>query len=218
MGPTALLPLRRKACWGFFRPKNPMASAGFEPANLGTKGQHATPRPPKDTCNKIIIWFTFQTRWRNGLTLSQLPSMVIGDYYRNLSCRTRLSQMWMTLQYQNLFWEASTKCNRKNITVRSRLYGRQAGKEHRRLLLCLNWKLQVSTQARRTVVSNGLVLCSTCSARVFQVCKKCMLHVLMIRSLPSAKFPYRRFMKNQSPRITTSAFKRRSEKTERGTS
>ena len=28
MGPTALLPLRRKACWGFFRPKNPTASAG----------------------------------------------------------------------------------------------------------------------------------------------------------------------------------------------
>jgi len=27
--------------------KNPTASAGFEPANLGTKGQHATPRPPK---------------------------------------------------------------------------------------------------------------------------------------------------------------------------
>ena len=47
MGPTALLPLRRKACWGFFRPKNPTASAAFEPANLGTKGQHATPRAPK---------------------------------------------------------------------------------------------------------------------------------------------------------------------------
>ena len=27
--------------------KNPTALAGFEPANLGTKGQHATPRPPK---------------------------------------------------------------------------------------------------------------------------------------------------------------------------
>jgi len=27
--------------------KNPTASAGFEPANLGTKGQHATPRQPK---------------------------------------------------------------------------------------------------------------------------------------------------------------------------
>jgi len=37
MGPTVLLPLRRKACSGFFHPKNPTASAGFEPANLGTK-------------------------------------------------------------------------------------------------------------------------------------------------------------------------------------
>ena len=33
-----------------FRPKNPTSSAGFEPANLGTKGQHATPRPPKSLC------------------------------------------------------------------------------------------------------------------------------------------------------------------------
>ena len=31
----------------FFAPKNPMVSVGFEPANLGTKGHHATPRPPK---------------------------------------------------------------------------------------------------------------------------------------------------------------------------
>ena len=31
----------------FFALKNPTASAGFEPVNLGTKGQHATPRPPK---------------------------------------------------------------------------------------------------------------------------------------------------------------------------
>jgi len=45
MGPTALLPLWWKACWGIFRPKNPTALAGFEPVNLGTKGQHATPRP-----------------------------------------------------------------------------------------------------------------------------------------------------------------------------
>ena len=40
MGQTALLPLRRKACWGFFRPKNPKASAGFEPANLGTRASY----------------------------------------------------------------------------------------------------------------------------------------------------------------------------------
>ena len=31
----------------FFALKNPTASAGFEPANLGTKGQHATSGPPK---------------------------------------------------------------------------------------------------------------------------------------------------------------------------
>jgi hypothetical protein len=47
MGRTALLFLRRKACWGFFRSKNPTASAGCEPTNLGTKGQHPTSRPPK---------------------------------------------------------------------------------------------------------------------------------------------------------------------------
>ena len=31
----------RKACCGFFRPKNPTAPAGIEPAILGTRGQHA---------------------------------------------------------------------------------------------------------------------------------------------------------------------------------
>jgi hypothetical protein len=31
----------------FFALKNPTALAGFEPANLGTKGQHATSRPLK---------------------------------------------------------------------------------------------------------------------------------------------------------------------------
>ena len=31
----------------FFVLKNPTASAGFEPANSGTKGQYATSRPPK---------------------------------------------------------------------------------------------------------------------------------------------------------------------------
>jgi hypothetical protein len=41
VGPTALLPVRRKACCGFFRPKNPTVSAGFEPAILGTRGQRA---------------------------------------------------------------------------------------------------------------------------------------------------------------------------------
>ena len=42
MGQILLLPLRRKAYWGFSgRPKNPTASAWFEPANLGSSGQYA---------------------------------------------------------------------------------------------------------------------------------------------------------------------------------
>ena len=31
----------------FFTLKNPTASAGFVPANFGTKGQHVTSKPPK---------------------------------------------------------------------------------------------------------------------------------------------------------------------------
>jgi hypothetical protein len=42
MGHIILLPLRRKAYWGFFGcPKIPEASAGFEPANSGSSGQYA---------------------------------------------------------------------------------------------------------------------------------------------------------------------------------
>jgi len=70
MVPTALRPLRSKACWGLFRPKNPTASAGFEPANLGTKSQHATPRPPKPF-RKDYVNETFQ--WHQ-LESNQLPS------------------------------------------------------------------------------------------------------------------------------------------------
>ena len=40
----------------FFALKNPTASAGFEPANFGTKGQHATSRPLKPflRCNFVL--------------------------------------------------------------------------------------------------------------------------------------------------------------------
>ena len=46
----------------FFALKNPMASAGFEPANLGTKGQHATSRPPKPLIYSYITLFPFTKR------------------------------------------------------------------------------------------------------------------------------------------------------------
>ena len=51
MGQTALLIYflseGRHAEDFFFALKNPTALAGFEPRNLGTKGQHATSRPSK---------------------------------------------------------------------------------------------------------------------------------------------------------------------------
>jgi hypothetical protein len=69
MGQTALLPLRRKACWGLFPPKNPTASAGFELANLGTEGQHATSRPPKPLCygNISMNIRVFKDNWLRRL-------------------------------------------------------------------------------------------------------------------------------------------------------
>ena len=36
--------------------KNPTASAWFEPANLGTKGQHATSRPSKPQVAGLQRW------------------------------------------------------------------------------------------------------------------------------------------------------------------
>ena len=44
----------------FFALKNPTASAGFEPANLDTKGQHATSRPPKPLMWTVFIWFRWE--------------------------------------------------------------------------------------------------------------------------------------------------------------
>jgi hypothetical protein len=52
MGQMALLPLRRKACCEFFRPRNPTASARFEPAIFGTRGQQVVVVDDDDDNNK----------------------------------------------------------------------------------------------------------------------------------------------------------------------
>ena len=54
----------------FFALKNPTVSAGFEPANLGTKGQHATPRPPKLISSVYIFRITLD-RLAIGFGVSQ---------------------------------------------------------------------------------------------------------------------------------------------------
>ena len=50
LGIPSLNSLPEDLCSGYLRPeKNPSTSAGFEPANLGSRGQHVTPRPPRPT-------------------------------------------------------------------------------------------------------------------------------------------------------------------------
>ena len=71
MGPTALLPFEGRRAEDFFALKNPTASAGFEPVNLGTKGQHATSRPLKPLSKPLIVSdFEFRGNSHSGsLTL-----------------------------------------------------------------------------------------------------------------------------------------------------
>jgi hypothetical protein len=45
--PQFYFPSEEKRAANTFALKNPTASVGFEPAKLGSKGQHATSRPPK---------------------------------------------------------------------------------------------------------------------------------------------------------------------------
>ena len=95
MGPTALL---RKACWGFFRPKNPTPSAGFELANLGTKGQHATPRPPKPLCyyikEKHILLSQVYCVWQ----VVKTPTIISNNPVYTYCTRPRLTES-MYLRY-----------------------------------------------------------------------------------------------------------------------
>ena len=48
-------PSEGRSAEDFFTLKNPTASAGFEPANLGTKDHHATSRPLKPLCTVYCI-------------------------------------------------------------------------------------------------------------------------------------------------------------------
>jgi hypothetical protein len=61
IGPTALLPLRRKASCGFFIAlKNLLTSAGFEPGSLGSNGKEANKYTTED--NSRNHWSGFEIR------------------------------------------------------------------------------------------------------------------------------------------------------------
>ena len=61
--------------------KNPLISAGFEPENLGSRGEHVTSRPPRPTSsiltttnnNNIQPTKTGRSSWRPHVTMDGLP-------------------------------------------------------------------------------------------------------------------------------------------------
>jgi hypothetical protein len=68
MGQTALLPLRRKWCSGFFITlKNPSTSVGIEPANLGSSG----------TCNAIFYVEYFVRYISTSRSTCAVPTMAV---------------------------------------------------------------------------------------------------------------------------------------------
>ena len=84
MGPTALLPLRRKACWGFFRPEK---SDGLGRVwTRGTKGQDATSRPPTPLVvgclSSRFQYASFKSRaenWPSWVRFSCFSSVSVAD-------------------------------------------------------------------------------------------------------------------------------------------
>ena len=63
-----------------FRPKNPTASAGCEPANLGTRGQHAISRPPKPLSYNYTALFEFMTIVTGKNTVKIVSNMSLSPF------------------------------------------------------------------------------------------------------------------------------------------
>jgi hypothetical protein len=129
MGQAALLPLRRKACWGFFSAlKNPTASAGFELANLGTKGQHATSRPPKSIKTFMTVEMTaVYPNFCTMCTVLAVHSVTPYGYFLVLRC----------LNFRKVNINSRTSAStmtaiiRSNFTYRNSLYQRYPAANHR---------------------------------------------------------------------------------------
>jgi hypothetical protein len=72
----------------FFALKNPTASVGFEPANLGTKDQHATSRPPKWLTGYLLSFDCLNVLVTRRNTSVSHPEAPTGCH----SCVSRVSQ------------------------------------------------------------------------------------------------------------------------------
>ena len=78
----------------FFALKNPTALARFEPANLGTKGQHATPRPPKPL--KYCFTHHLLTTVKRKNHIITLLDVLLGGFYHTRS-KTVSRRQWGVL-------------------------------------------------------------------------------------------------------------------------
>jgi hypothetical protein len=65
----------------FFVLKNPTASAGFEPANLGTRGQHASSRPPKPLLIDVYISHLFKSMMWCKLSDRQTVTYILPSFF-----------------------------------------------------------------------------------------------------------------------------------------
>jgi len=121
MGPTGLLSLRRKACWGLFRPKSPTASAGCEPANLGTKGQNATSRNPKPFIFRVsrgVEQKRSQTRRQNMWTYIYKHAVIVTTRLQYLYPRVlpTISSLWRAPSPHTYVCCSSWNPNEKSLT------------------------------------------------------------------------------------------------------
>jgi len=83
----------------FFALKNPTASAGFETANLDTKGQRATPRPPKPLililCSQISLGLPYGF-FRSGLPVKSLYAISLSPIHA--TCPTSLILLYLIIR------------------------------------------------------------------------------------------------------------------------
>ena len=101
-------PLKEGVLRIFFALKNPTASTGFEPANLGTKGQHATSRPPKPIARNTDKNLHFRTY--SKITTLNEKAEVLGNAVEEsclLGCDiTRMCAATAIKQYRGIYLEA----------------------------------------------------------------------------------------------------------------
>ena len=121
-GTNGFTSLPKEGVLRIFSPwKNPTASAGFDPANLGTKGQHATFRPPKPliACGSFVHIETFQFQEQNTIDKEVLLIHTSDGRKKECSRDCTIEPKDVTQLVHMNFWNVSTywDCFRPSFTV-----------------------------------------------------------------------------------------------------